>query len=844
MTTIPRGNLKFAVLIVAGVGLSPALHAAEATPATQPLFTRHLVPLFSKLGCNAGTCHGAVKGQNGFRLSLFGVDPALDHDSLLREFGGRRLNLADPANSLLLLKAAGQVSHGGGARTAPGRPEYEMLRAWISQGAPLDALDKSRVTRLRLTPVEQTVKPGENYQLQVEAAFADGSTEDVTALCTFEVLDRDIAAVDRAGQVQARAVGDTALLLRYGAEPVVAQLTVPRPGTEPFPDVKPHNLVDEQVLAKLRRLNVHPAELCDDATFLRRVCLDVTGALPTPDEVRQFLADTDPAKRTKKIDELLGRPGHAAVWATKFCDLLKASGFNGNFALNEAAENRRFYEWMRARLRENLPYDQLAERILTATSREGRSQEEWLEEVMALAAENARQTSDLAVYAGRQTLDLYWQRERATGLPGTLQVAHAFLGLRLECAQCHRHPHDVWKQDDLLSFANFFMRVKGAAYPDAKSLPTKYAEMMKKGPNEAKQLSEKAKKLTDRLKDKGLSQAEAEKLKAEAADLQMQASVLTNGPKRFGTEVQHSDRSSFASVSSPLGTQRSEKFRLLGEAEPVNVSKETDPRQLVVAWMKRPDNPYFARAIVNRIWAHYLGRGIVDPPDHLSPLNPPSHPELLDALAAGFIKNNYDLRWLHRTILASRTYQQSCRPGATARSDRRNYAYFYLRRPPAEVLVDAVNHATGTGETYPSRLYLPPDAKAVEVAGVTRAENETASLAYAFQIFGRPLRNAQVQCDCERDPNTTIVQTLYLANHPQVREKIASPQGRVASILKEHVDDARRVEEIFLWTVSRPPSAEDLDTCLKYLKASSPPQKGLEDLMWSLMNTREFILNH
>jgi len=261
-------------------------------------------------------------------------------------------------------------------------------------------------------------------------------------------------------------------------------------------------------------------------------------------------------------------------------------------------------------------------------------------------------------------------------------------------------------------------------------------------------------------------------------------------------------------------------------------------------WLRRPDNPYFAKALVNRVWAHYFGRGIVDPPDHLSPLNPPSHPELLAALADGFVRNKYDLRWLHRTILASRTYQQSCLPREASRADRRNYAFFAVRRLSAETLVDAVNHATGGKETFSKRLFLPPDAKALEVAGVTRAEDERASMAYAFQIFGRPLRNPLVQCDCERDPSPTMVQTLYLANHPQVRDKIAAPEGRVAQVLRDSHDPARQIEELFLWTVSRPPSAADLEACLANLKASPSPRQGLQDVLWSLLNTREFILNH
>jgi len=836
-------------LTIAGLFTAPELaRAAEPTranPIERPLFTRHVTPLFSRLGCNAGACHGSVKGQNGFRLSLFGANPALDHALLLREFSGRRLNAFDPEKSLLLQKATGQVPHQGGQRMGPESRDYQLIRNWLVRGAALDKVDDSRVTALKVNPSQQTVQKGQTYRLKVEASFADGTKEDVTDLCTFEVVDKDVADVDVTGEVKAKGVGDTALVVRYGYDPVVAMALVPRAGSEPFPSVKPNNFVDEHVLAKLRTLNIHSTDLCDDATFLRRVSLDVTGLAPTPEEVRAFLADKAADKRSKKIDELLGKPGYASLWATKFSDLLKPNSFSGNFGMVEAAEARRFYEWVRARMAENTPYDQFAERVLMATSRDGRTREEWFDEVMAMAEENAKQEPNLVVYSKRQTLDLYWQRENATGVKGTLQVAHAFLGLRMECAQCHRHPHDIWQQDDLLSFANFFMRVKGANYPDAKTLPPKLAELMKKGPEDAKKLREDARKLTDKAKDKSVKPDDAVKMMAEAKELEMKARMLTEGPKRFGTEVQHNgERSNFASMSSPLGTQQSTKFRLLGDKATLTIGKDEDPRAAVVAWMRKPENPFFARAMVNRVWAHYFGRGIIDPADHLSPLNPPTHPELLDALAKGFVENKFDLKWLHRTILLSRTYQQSARPHETAKNDRRNYAAFPLRRLPAEVLLDAVNQATGGAESFPPRLFLPAGTRAMEVAGVTGAEDQRASLAYAFQIFGRPVRNGMVQCDCERDPSPTIVQALYMANHPQLREKIASPTGRVAQIVKDHTDDAKRVEEVFLWTVGRLPSKDDLAVSVEYVKASPSAKRGLEDLMWGLINTREFSLNH
>ncbi len=877
--------IVFGALLATGTG-----RAGEVDP---PRFTRHVAALFSRLSCNGGTCHGAVQGQGGFRLTLFGADPALDHDRLRRELGGRRLNLGDADASLLLLKPTARVGHHGGKRIEPGSREYDVLRRWIAAGAVLDPPERSRVTRLRVSPAERTVRPGETYSLRVEAAFADGSTEDVTSLCSFESLDPQVAAVGSDARVQARGVGDTALVVRYRAEPVLATVVVPRPSRDAFPNVAGHNFVDRHVLAKLRRLNVPPAPLADDATFLRRASLDVTGELPPPNEVRAFLADRAADKRARKVDELLGRPGYAALWAMKFCDLLKASDF-GVYAdaITQEADAPRFQHWVRARLEENLPYDQIAERILTATSREGRGLDAWAGEVTALFDGYATPRTDLAVYGRRRTLDLYWQRQAATGVPGALQVAHAFLGLRLECAQCHRHPHDVWQQDDLLSFANFFMRVRPSGFQgdNEKRFP-EVASYVKKFGDEAKALAAQVKKLKEtRGKDLDAAakkaRAEAPKAKAEVARLEKEGDKLsaegkarlaelrqvveahraaeaaferhrqevaalerraqrlpTIAQRMMHSEVQHlADAAArHATVTSPLGTQTSKQYRLLGESKPAEVSRDRDPRGLVAEWMRRPDNPFFARAIVNRVWAHYFGRGIVDPPDNLSPFNPASHPALLAELCEGFVKSGYDLKWLHRTILTSRTYQQGSGPAPGGAADRSNYAYFYLRRLPAEVLLDALNRATGTGEDMDMKYFhWPENIRTVEVP--YRPRNEFVQ--FMLEQFGRPPRNPANQCDCERDPGVSILQVLSLANHPRVRQKIADPKGEVARVVRDLKDDGTRIEELFLCALSRMPDDGERKGCLDYLRKAESAEKGLQGVMWGLLNTREFLLQH
>lgn len=860
----------------------PVLACADESPSYQ----RHIAALFGKLGCNGGTCHGAVQGQNGFQLSLFGADPVSDHQRLLHDLGNRRINFLDPDRSLLLLKGSGQIPHGGGSRMTVGSREYQILRQWIAAGATLDDAAASRLKALRIVPAEHVAESGESWSLKVEAIFADDSTEDVTAYCSYESLDRAVATVDIAGKVTAVGIGDTGLLVRYRSQPASAQVIVPRSGEGSFPEIKPQTLIDGHVLAKLRRLNVMPADVCDDATFLRRVSLDVTGELPAPDEIRSFLADTSANKRSARIDELLLRSGHADLWTLKFCDLLKAADF-GVYAdaLSKEHDTPRMQAWIRARLAENIPYDEFVERILLATSREERTMDEYAGEVKSLFEGYAPGRPDLELYAKRRTLDLFWQRRGSDGVKGTLQVAHAFLGLRLECAQCHRHPHDNWQQEDLLDFANFFMRVRTVGFQgDNEKKFADAAGFFKQFNDEAKTLEGEVKTRKEgdgkKLEEDGKkAKSDADKLMAEIAKLEKSngdaeeiarkrqeldaAKEILSRSEAYRQETAAMDKrakmlpevarrllqaecrllppGSNAKVTSTLGTKESKVARLLGESDAVTLSDDSDPRSVVMQWMRKSDNPYFARAIVNRVWAHYFGRGIIDPPDNLSAFNPPTHPELLKELCDGFVANKFDLRWLHRAILNSRTYQQSSTPARGSEGDRSHYAFFPLRRLPAEVLLDALNTATGTTENMDMKYHHWPEAMTtVQVPFAPQNKFVT----YVLETYGRPQRNAAVQCDCEREGAGSIFQVLTLANHPRVWEKIADPAGRVQKLLKSSVDEPGRIDELYLATVSRLPTEEERDVCLKFIAASENPENGLKNVLWTLINTREFLLQH
>lgn len=921
---MPKSLPALAVLLVVAIGPTRPT-AADDTPS----FTRHIVPLLSRMGCNGGTCHGAVQGQNGFRLSLFGADPLADHHQMRHAEAGRRVNVIDPLESLILQKTRGAVPHGGGPIASESSREYGILRQWIEAGAPLDSVEDGRVVSLKVTPGRQTVALGETVTLRVAAEFGSGLQEDVTHLCSFESKSDAVAEVDRDGHVTATSAGGAAILIRFGSEPVIAMIEVARTDAvdeSAFASAKPLNDIDERILAKLRRLKIPPADVADDVTFLRRARLDVTGQLPTPEEVEKFVSDPDPAKRAKKIDELLDEPGYAALWTLKFCDILGAADF-GVYAdgLSQHHDAPRFQAWVRARFEENTPYHEFARRILTATSREGRSLKDWSEEVVALQDGYRTPRTDLDVYSQRKTLDAYWQRKGAIGVTGTLQIAHAFLGLRLECAQCHRHPHDVWQQDDLLSFANFFTRVRKVGfqgqneknYPEEGKLFKEFNDESKRIAEEVKQLkSGKGKKSADearkttqkanglrnernraqqqveslqrqidsdtkRLTDatdaqkpaieKQLTQNKSklgeqqkivddrqkqleplEKLIADDADLQKEIRELERRGKYLSGEVAkrvlhaqihivEGDAASkmFASVTSPLGTQSSQQFRLLGESEPVLPQPGDDPREAVVEWMLESDNPFFTKAIVNRVWAHYFGRGIVDPPDDLSPFNPPSHPQLLDDLCAGFVGSGYDLKWLHRRILNSRTYQQTSITNEAA--DPAVYASFPLRRLPAEVMLDVLNQATGTSENMDMKYYhWPEQMSTVEVPYVPR----NGFVAFMLEQFGRPGRNSSIQCDCERQGDSSLLQVLSFANHPRVWKKVQDPNGLVARLAVDGAPPQETIRQLYLSTLSRHPDDAELKQCLLFYDKAASPQEAVQSILWALINTKEFILQH
>jgi len=390
-------------------------------------FSNDVIPTLTRRGCNAGTCHGAASGKNGFRLSLYGFDKAHDHIALTRELRGRRANPADPEGSLMLLKPTSKVGHKGGKKLVPGSNSYETLRQWIAAGATNDVASAPKLTGIEVMPEEAVLDgPGQTVGLIVRARYSDGTDRDVTDLARLNTSNDVSAKVDDHGTVKSNAPGEAFILARFGTFAVVSQILVLDPDAHlSWPkDAVPVNYIDEAVYAKLRKLRIAPAGLCRDSAYLRRVYLDVLGILPDPDETRSFLADKDPDKRRRLVDELLERPEFPDVWAMQWAEWLRIEP--------RKLERKGMYvytEYLRKAFRDQKPFDQLVREILT--SKGGNFEN---------PATN------------------FFLTERDPKLIAE-NVSQVFLGIRIQCAQCHNHPFERWKMDDYYGFAAFFARL-------------------------------------------------------------------------------------------------------------------------------------------------------------------------------------------------------------------------------------------------------------------------------------------------------------------------------------------------------------------------------------------------
>ena len=758
-------------------------------------FERHIMGLLGKAGCNGGGCHGSFQGKGGLRLSLFGYDPEKDYFALSRDAQGRRIDTTSPDGSLALLKATGQVKHDGLTRFGKDSWSYQLFREWIQQGAQWNK-GSGDIVSVTINPPEYAFsKPNEKGQLTVQAAFADGTKEIITSLCDFRVLDDAVADVNALGQIQSKQPGDTAVIVSYRGTVRPVRIMVPAvlpPGFK-YPVTPAVNYIDTEVFTKLRRLNMAPSDLSSDAEFLRRVTIDTIGTVPSPKEVRDFLADKSPDKRTKKVDELLAHPMHAALWATKFCDITG----NNTDSLENPQQMRpklsqMWHDWFRKRVFENMPYDEIVKGVLTATTRDGKSPEDWLKDNRSVY--EASMKGFTTPYAEKASLDLFWRRQAVVPPDQWGQkTAAAFLGVRLECAECHKHPFDRWTQVDYRAYGNIFGYVTVGVQPDA----TKPVQA---------ELAERNKDLKN--KNQGSIIREVFNSGAVRGVLPHPETNASLSPKALGGPV-------------------------------LKTGSKVDPRVELFDWMRSPENAFFARSFANRIWGHYFGRGIVEPVDDFSLANPPANEKLLDALAKDFIASKFDIRRLERNILLSRTYQLTSTTNTTNKFDKINHAHAYVRPMMAEVVVDVLNGSLGVTENF--GIEAPTGCRAIEI-GSSRLQNQT--VGYVFRIFGRPPRSTA--CDCERAMEPGLPQKLFLMADQTIVKRISDAQQKLLKpLLSSKMTDAEILDELVLATLSRPATAEERTFFAKHLERRKMDRTvAFTDMLWVLINTTEFISNH
>lgn len=710
--------------------------AADPSAKETPSFARDVLPVLAKAGCAAGSCHAKADGQNGFKLSVFNYDPKADYDEIVKEARGRRIFPAAPEESLLLLKPTGAVEHGGGERLAPGSDAYRMVVAWIRGGMPYQHANEPVLASIAVEPKQKSYKTNESASLSVRAKYSDGSERDVTHLADFVSNEKEIARVSDDGRLTiGQLEGEAVVVTRFMGMVDASRVTVPAVRTlapDRYTSLPVHNFIDRLAHAQFQRLGLFPSDICTDSEFIRRSTLDAIGMLPTPDEVRAFLAETSPGKRQRWIEHLLEHPAYADYWANKWADLVRPNpdrvGVKSIFFLDQ---------WLRDSFRDNKPFDRFAREILEG---EGSNHE----------------AGPMAIY-----------RDRREPPELTTMFSQLLLGVRMECAKCHHHPTEKWSQDDFYQLAAHFgaMKQKGA----------------------------------------GLSP-----------------------PISAGTETFYF--TSGGGVRHPV-TDQVMKPRPLDSAR--EHTGDTDPRRSLADWVTHPDNPFFARAAVNRVWAVYFGRGFVEPVDDFRISNPVVNEPLLNALAQDFVQHGYDLKHLMRTVMSSRLYQLSSTPNEYNLHDTKNFSRALRRRLPAEVLLDAVNDVTQAEDEFNG---CPPGTRAIQTWSYKVRS-------HFLDAFSRP--NSSSDCPCERDTRTSVVQSLHMMNSKALQTKLMSATGRVKKLSDSAAPPEEIATELYLAALSRPPTSAELSISTGLFAGEKPNrQHATEDLLWALLNSPEFVFNH
>ncbi len=695
-------------------------------------FTRHVLPMLTRAGCNSGACHGASAGKGGLKLSLRGYDAAFDHASLTRQIRARRVDTTNPDASLALRKATLAMPHGGGRRILPGSLEHRVLRGWIAAGAPGVGNPGPGLREIEIFPKQSQMRPGSRQQILVQALYADGSREDVTRWCKFTSAEDAVASVEDEGRLTVRGPGETAISVWFNSRVGFTRVTVPHPDVVPesaYSAAARRNYIDDHVLAKLRALHIRPAGLCSDEEFIRRAFLDAAGILPPDHEVATFMADPPADRRQRLVDRLLRRPEFVDYWAYRWSDLLLVSSRR-----LPARGVWSFYDWIRSAVDRNVPWDEMVRQIITASG-----------STLVNGAANY-------FVIHKDPIDL------------TETTTQAFLGMSLTCARCHNHPMEKWTQNDYFGMANLFARVRLKA---------------------------------------GDSVGETVVLAVEDGDVNHPRAGVPLPPR-------------------PL------------DGVPLALDDPADRREALARWVTSPANPYFTRAVVNRIARNYLGRGLIEAEDDLRLTNPPSNESLFQAMCSDLVRGGYDLRGLMRTIMLSATYQRSSVGPAVG--DERYYAAYIPRRLGAEVLLDAISHVTGTPTEFAG---FPRGTRATQLPDVTLTS-------YFLTAFGRPQR---VQtCSCERTEESSVAQVLHLVNGETINDRLRAPNSFAAVLAASTDPPEALLESLFRRVYGRSPSPPERAALGALVRDAPPSGAGrrelFEDILAAMLTTREFLFNH
>jgi Protein of unknown function (DUF1553)/Protein of unknown function (DUF1549) len=721
-------------------------HQAQVTVSDRPAemsvhFARDVISILTTKGCNGSGCHGSPAGQSGFKLSLFGYDAEADYQMIVKKNNGRRVDLQKPEQSLLLLKPSFAIPHGGGQVLSPNSEEYLTLLRWLQQGARKDS-DGVRLQRLEVYPTRQIlVGTGIKQRLVVIGRLSDGTTRDMTREVRYLVADDTVGTATSSGELTVSAPGLTTVTARAMGQVAAAQLGVilSRPGPD-YPKTTGNNFIDDLVFSKMKQMNVIPYPLSSDREFIRRVFLDAIGVLPTPEEVQAFVADTGSDKRTRLIDALLDRTEFASHWTVKFEDWFR------NCQLNSQGRSMgTFKDWIREWVAEDRPYDEVVRELLTSQG----------DSILTPAVNFWHPATDFML-------------KKFSINKAVPTISRLFLGVRLECAECHNHPLENLTQNDFYGLAAFLGRLE-----------------VKHGYGEYRR--------TWFLADTG--------------------------------EVEH-----------PI-TKMPVAMKFLSGDTP-QVSDGTDRRTVLADWIVSAKNPYFARATVNRIWHEYFGIGIVEPFDDFRSTNMPTNSDLLDHLAEHFVASGFRFKELHKVILNSRAYQLSSKDPSRKTEpilvERLLFVRYAPRKLPAEVLLDSISQVTGIAHSF--RGYpLGTSAKDIYVPDGPD---------YFLVAFGLPRRD--VLADRVKSP--TLSQALHLMNGEPVNEKVQAEDNILGRLLARGSADAEVVQQIFERAYARAPSAREAQMILDHLAseqaAGRDQRRALDSVLWSVLNSKEFQLNH